>query len=253
MSEKNISGTADEKKKEEMKFEVLTLFQVKEKILSTDFEAFPEVSDLEKVRKTAKQLRLRVKNSPLLAKDFVVSISCEGYLSPLVPGVVYFGGKRKIESKGAKLNDFVVPSEQLSPRGRFFLIYYSIVSDSYFIRDLGTGPGVYIKLEYSYKLTSDILLNIGETQLYFRLVLSENSYPNLLLTVFGNTVKNYFFYAQEQHISPIKIGRADDCDILIEDMLISKYQACILYSHSKGWMFIDGNLIKQRPSTNGAW
>ena len=115
------------------------------------------------------------------------------------------------------------------------------------------GPGVFVKLDYSYKLTSDILVKLGDTHLYFRIVFSDNSYPNLLLTVFGGSVKNYCFYAQEQHISPIKLGRASDCDICIEDMMISKYQACILYSHSKGWMLIDGNLVKQRPSTNGAW
>jgi len=189
----------------------------------------------------------------MLSKDLVVNITHLGYLDSQSKGVVFFGNKRKIEKSGEKINDFIIPSESNPIRGRHFMIHYCMESQNYYIRDLGIGSGVYIKLEYSYKLTSDILVKIGESHLYFRIVLSESSYPNLLLTVFCKDTKNYCFYAQEQHISPIKIGRANDCDICIEDMMISKYQACILYSHSKGWMLIDGNLIKQRPSTNGAW
>ena len=184
----------------------------------------------------------------------MININYLGYLDSQQKGVVYFGNKRKDSKGGIKINDFIIPSEISPIRGRMFMIYYCPDSENYYIRDLGIGPGVYIKLDYSYKLTSDILVNIGETHLYFRIVLSNSSYPNLLLVVFTKTItKNYCFYAQEQHISPIKIGRAADCDICIDDMMISKYQSCILYSHSKGWMLIDGNLIKQRPSTNGAW
>jgi FHA domain len=168
-------------------------------------------------------------------------------------GVVYFGNKRKNTKKGYKINDFVIPDNEEPVYGRLFMIYYGIEDYNYYLRDLGIGKGVYAKLDYSYKLTSDILVNIGSSHLYFRISFSDSSYPNLLLTVFGRSTQNYCFYAQEQHINPIKIGRADDCDICIDDMLLSKYQACILYSQSKGWMLIDGNLVKQRPSTNGAW
>jgi hypothetical protein len=203
---------------------------------------------------TTKELRLRVKNSQVFSKDFVLNISSQGYMSSKTKGVVYFGNKRKNYKGGEKICDFIIPCDGVKQYGQLFVIYYCVESDSYIIRDLGIGPGVYVKLEYSFKLTSDILINIGESHLYFRIVFTENSYPNLLLTVFSaGPPQNYCFYAQEQHISPIRIGRARDCDICLDDMLLSKYQASILYSHSQGWMLIDGNLVRQRPSTNGGW
>ena len=228
----------------------MTVSSIKEKILSLN----PQIlAPSETHLLSSKQLRLRVMNSPSLSKDLVISINPSGYLSPITKSIVFFGHKRKDYKKGSKINDFIIPTEGPSIRGRLFMIFYSITKDNYFIRDLGLGSGVFVKLEYSYKLTSDILINIGETFLFFQIVLSDSSYPNLLLTIFEKKVKNFCFYAQEQHIAPIKIGRAFDCDICIDDMMISKYQACILYSHSNGWMLIDGNIIKQRPSTNGAW
>jgi hypothetical protein len=202
---------------------------------------------------SSKELRLKVKNSQKLAKNLVININYKGYMDSSTIGVVYFGNKRKDSKSGKRINDFVIPCDE-NLYGQLFVIFYSDESDEFYIRDLGLGQGVYLKLDYSYKLTSDILINIGETHLYFKIVLGSNSYPNLILTVFTlKDTKTYCFYAQEQHIAPIRIGRASDCDISINDMLLSKYQASILYSHSQGWMLIDGNIIRQRPSTNGAW
>ena len=202
---------------------------------------------------STKELRLKVKNSPSLAKDLVININYQGYMDSTTPGVVYFGTKRKAFKGGSRVCDFIIPCD-LSFYGRMCVIYYCTDTDNYYLRDLGLGPGVYLKLDYSFKLTSDILIKIGESLLYFKIAVGSNSYPNLLLTVFSQQdSKSYCFYAQEQHISPIRIGRANDCDICINDMLLSKYQASILYSHNQGWMLIDGNLIRQRPSTNGAW
>lgn len=234
----------------------ITLKSVLEKLINpnTSFlHTEDRVSHILSMTPSNKELRLKVKNSPQLAKNLVININYKGYMDSLTPGVVYFGSKRKADKGGSRVCDFIIPSEP-KQYGRMFVIYYCTDSDNYYIRDLGVGQGVYLKLDYSFKLTSDILVKIGESFLFFKIVVGSNSYPNLLLTVFsGEDNKTYCFYAQEQHISPIRIGRAQDCDICINDMLLSKYQASILYSHNKGWMLIDGNLIRQRPSTNGAW
>ena len=47
------------------------------------------------------------------------------------------------------------------------------------------------------------------------------------------------------------IGRHTECEIQIEDHLLSKYQAHIIYTKEKGWVLIDG--VKAKPSTNGTW
>lgn len=235
---------------------LITLESILEKLINpnTSFlHSEPRLTKLNSIPPSSKELRLKVKNSPQLAKNLVININYKGYMDSSTAGVVYFGNKRKSSKHGDRVCDFIIPCDS-SSYGRMFVIYYCPDSDNYFIRDLGAGPGVYLKLDYSFKLTSDILVKIGESLLYFKIVVGSNSYPNLLLTVFSNgNSKSYCFYAQEQHISPIRIGRANDCDICINDMLLSKYQASILYSHNQGWMLIDGNLIRQRPSTNGAW
>ena len=47
------------------------------------------------------------------------------------------------------------------------------------------------------------------------------------------------------------IGRFKDCEIQIEDNLLSKYQAHIIYTEENGWILIDG--VNAKSSTNGTW
>jgi len=48
------------------------------------------------------------------------------------------------------------------------------------------------------------------------------------------------------------IGRSPNCDIRIEDELLSKMQATVVYDSKIGmWVIIDG--FEGKPSTNGTW
>lgn len=49
----------------------------------------------------------------------------------------------------------------------------------------------------------------------------------------------------------IKIGRMPDCEIKIDDNLMSKYQASIKYVPNSGWRLYDG--YNNKPSTNSNW
>ena len=49
----------------------------------------------------------------------------------------------------------------------------------------------------------------------------------------------------------IKIGRMPDCEIKIEDNLLSKYQSTIKYISSSGWTLFDG--FNNKSSTNSNW
>ncbi len=48
----------------------------------------------------------------------------------------------------------------------------------------------------------------------------------------------------------IKIGRMPDCDILIDNKSLSRYQ-CVLYHRETGWVIVDGD--GTQPSKNGTW
>ena len=68
-------------------------------------------------------------------------------------------------------------------------------------------------------------------------------------------VKYCKYFVKYSYFSPckqiVKIGRLNTCEIQIEDNLLSKYQAHIIYSEEKGWIIIDG--FNAKPSTNGTW
>ena len=49
----------------------------------------------------------------------------------------------------------------------------------------------------------------------------------------------------------VKIGRMPDCEIKIEDSLLSKYQGTIKYIPNSGWTLFDG--FNGKPSTNSNW
>lgn len=63
------------------------------------------------------------------------------------------------------LNDLVIPINNASDchqrDGRHFLIAYNIERDSYYLRDLGIGFGVFTRLDYALHIKDGHLLNIG--------------------------------------------------------------------------------------------
>jgi pSer/pThr/pTyr-binding forkhead associated (FHA) protein len=58
----------------------------------------------------------------------------------------------------------------------------------------------------------------------------------------------------------IKIGRANECEITIEDNMLSRVHCTIEYQENVGWIIRDGYNIKTmtgsyevKQSTNGTW
>ena len=49
------------------------------------------------------------------------------------------------------------------------------------------------------------------------------------------------------------IGRGKECDIDIDDYLLSKVQCSIFYDLVSGWTIADGDSRIQKESTNGTW
>jgi pSer/pThr/pTyr-binding forkhead associated (FHA) protein len=60
--------------------------------------------------------------------------------------------------------------------------------------------------------------------------------------------------------SSIRIGRSENCEVVINEIMFSRFQCIIDYNENVGWTIIDGytvktieNVIEYRHSTNGTW
>ena len=73
----------------------------------------------------------------------------------------------------------------------------------------------------------------------------------LRLKIFGGpSTGEVYYFKSEQGI--IRIGRATNCDITIEDAVLSKLQASIYYDETKlCWVLLDG--YEDKRSLNGTW
>ena len=128
--------------------------------------------------KAALVLILNVKSSTQLAKGTQLFVSPQGLIGrrrAASDGCTFFGCKRKQD--GHIVNDVVVPSED-SSRGQHLVIYFE--RESYWLKDLASGAGVFLKIEGAQPLRSKMLLNFGES-----FVIVEVAGPVLTLYVYG--------------------------------------------------------------------
>lgn len=164
------------------------------------------------------------------------------------------------------LNDFVFPVEEKEENvGLYefpnFAIFYNLLDGNYYIKDFNTGVGALMKIK-RIELDFNTLINIGSNYLVIYI-------NNDIITfkIFNNSTvsdrkynddsigQNYVtkeYRVKENEDSIITIGRSQKCDIIIEDMMLSKIQAYIEYnSKTKKFYLNDGDEMKE--STNGTW
>ena len=164
------------------------------------------------------------------------------------------------------LNDFVFPVEEKDENvGLYefpnFAIFYNLLDGNYYIKDFNTGVGALMKIK-KMELDCNTLINIGSN--YLVLYINNNT---ITFKIFNNSTvserkynddsinQNYVtkeYRINENENSIITIGRSQKCDIIIEDMMLSKIQAFIEYnSKTKKFYLNDGDEMKE--STNGTW
>lgn len=222
------------------------------------------IQKLESAMHYAKLLRLKVLSSATLSKGQIISINAIGYENSLrdaKDGVTYMGCKKRAKpqgtTKGAIINDFVIPSQDKllaeKHRGQHFQIYYDLIKDSYYVKDLAVGFGTFLRLSSQLVLKENYLLHMGDNFILVNLVENpDNNLPRLRLKLFGAPCSGdvFYFNASDYSESVIRIGRTTKCEIQIEDSLISKVQSTIYHS-PEGWILVDGDLENDRLSTNG--
>lgn len=141
---------------------------------------------------SAKLLRLKIINSGNLPKGSLLYIDpsgLQGSLRSAGDGYTFFGSKKK--QNGETVNDFIIPIENSeeaeSHRGRHFLILYQIDKDTYWIRDLAKGFGVFVRLDYALVLRDNMLVNMGESFIVVNVARNDDQ-PALQMKMFSGNV-----------------------------------------------------------------
>ncbi len=229
-------------------------------------------------------LNLTVVSSTLKYPKSVYSISPLGLQNSKrngKDGIVLFGYERKKENSSSEnnininsetndestvkdflFNDFIFPIEGNEDNNGLyespnFAIYYNLEDNNYYIKDFNTGVGALMKIK-KYVMEGNTLINIGGN--YLVVYIEKN---RILIKIFNNSILENTqpkdsncdikqINLEENSNSYTSIGRSQHCDIIIEDMLLSKVQCCIEYnSKTKKIYLCDGDGKKE--STNGTW
>ena len=140
----------------------------------------------------------------------------------------------------------------------------------YYLKDLGHGFGTFIKIIKWTELKNNFLLSIGENYIVFTLGVEEDmlisehmsnkedeEFNNLInLKIFSGNIRHGKLSFNPKQ-SPFIIGRSPECDVIIDDSMLSRFHCTIKFMENK-WYIIDGILdIKKKNkfknSTNGSW
>ena len=137
------------------------------------------------------------------------------------------------------------------------LLYIIILDDNYYIKDFNTGLGALMKIK-KYTMDTTTLVNVGSN--YLVIYLESNK---ITVKIFNHSILEnnenaaqacelkIFEFEQDKN-KIITIGRSQKCDIFLEDMMLSKTQACIEYNANDGCVYLcDGD--NKKESTNGTW
>jgi hypothetical protein len=208
-------------------------------------------------------LDLEVINSWNLPKGLKLHINkdkLDNSLRKVNDGKIYFGYEQEYNNyinKESKLDYILMPKDNEYDEkfiGIHFMIRYDEKKCKYYIKDLGSGYGTFIKLINPLEITNNLLVNIGDTFIVFNL--DEDS-KNISLKLFtGDEQSENYEFTPEKKL--IRIGRDKESDIFIDDKLLSRKQCYIYYQEEENnenkykWFIKDGD-ISGKKSTNDTW
>ena len=182
---------------------------------------------------------------------------------------------KKYKSENNKNNNLFEEIENKN-EGKFFKIFFDKKSEKYFIKDLGSGFGTFIRLmkDENYILKDNTLINIGNSFLIFsysnnfdtnnninddnnnNINYFTNNYDsiensNLYLKICsGENINSTFIFDNKNKV--YTLGRNDKCDVIIHDKMLSRIHCIVCYDKNYNiWIIKDGG--DKGMSTNGTW
>ena len=211
-------------------------------------------------------LDLEVINSWNLPKGLKLHINkdhLENSLRNEHDGKIYFGFQKDLNILNEKpyIDYLLLPKENDYDNkfiGIHFEIRYDESNSKYYIKDLGSGYGTFIKLVEPLKIKNNLLINIGDTFIVFSFKDNDERSENITLQIFtGNEQSEIYEFNSEK--KNIFIGRETSSDVYIEDKLLSRKHCYIYYNRNDNnneekncWYIKDGDL-NGKKSTNDTW
>ena len=177
-------------------------------------------------------------------------------------GKIYFGYEKEIVNQNhntinePKIDYLLLPKDnEYNDKfiGIHFMIRYDKEKCKYYIKDLGSGYGTFIKIINPLNIINNLLINIGDSFIVFSL----DEGQNLTAKIFtGDQESETYEYSPNKKM--ITTGRDKDSDIFIEDKLLSRKQCFVYFKEDKNdkrksnWFISDGD-INGKKSTNDTW
>ena len=212
------------------------------------------------------QLDLEVINSWNLPKGLKLHINkdhLENSLRNENDGKIYFGFQKDINVLNEKpYIDYLLQPKDNDYDSKFIGIHFEIRYDEnnckYYIKDLGSGYGTFIKIIEPLKIKNNLLINIGDTFIVFSFKENGDKSDILVLKIFtGNEQSEVYEFNSEK--KSIVIGRDNNSDVFIEDKLLSRKHCYIYYKNDENingekdcWYIKDGDK-NGKKSTNDTW
>lgn len=184
-------------------------------------------------------------------------------------GYTYFGYE---ELQTDSNMDYIIQPKDGIVDQRYYGVHFQIrfnkTDARYYIKDMGHGLGTFIKWNDWLQLKNKSLINIGENYIVF--TWGFDSEMQIMEKFSGHTSESYqdiinvkIFSGDIKHgmvqFTPDKemftIGRNHDCDIPINDNLLSRVHCTVKYKDGY-WYLRDGSVLednKYKKSTNSSW
>lgn len=166
--------------------------------------------------------------------------------------------------------------------GKFFQIFFNPDHLKYYLLDCGFGYGyeTFVKIQSETILKDKSLINIGNSYISVSIgyeddtIFSDGNFdPNKKIPSQPNKdynnnlnlkimTKNIMYdpINFQPTKSSIRIGRNQNCEIVVEDNMLSRVHCTIEYRNNVGWVIRDGvyntnkdGNVEVKPSTNGTW
>ena len=180
---------------------------------------------------------------------------------------------KKYKSENNNNNNILFEEIENKNEGKFFKIFFDKNTEKYFIKDLGSGFGTFIRLmkDENYILKDNTLINIGNSFLIFSYSnnfdsnnLNDNNNNNYFTNNYDSIENcnlylkicagenNYSTFVFDDKNKIYSLGRNDKCDVIIHDKMLSRIHCVVCYEKNYNiWVIKDGG--EKGMSTNGTW
>ena len=268
-SERNLTNTQDQ-----------TIKKNENNILSLDSEDSINVDipneikiRLNEIKSKAPKLELIIVESLFLDENLKIKINATGLetgsLRNKKDGFIYFGLLSPIDENINKKIDFntgnndIINSKNDIHYGLQFRIKFDIDEYCYYIKDysFGNGYGTFMKVYQEMKIKDNTLINIGNNYIVLTFGVDElepeendtidENQKILSVKVFRGELVNYSYVFNQTQINKILVGKAENCNIVLNDDLLDDIHCVIEFKNKKGWMISDG--YDKKNSENGTW